>query len=117
MRTFIRQPSNIPVEISSREIPANKNQLLKNISFGGLCYQTDKPIKTGTTVNIRLPSLGPEFETQGRVSWCRRKNFNFEAGIQFLDKNKENQLYMVEQVCDIERCRKQDNHKLQKQLH
>jgi len=106
MRTFIRQPSDIPVEISSTKIPAGKHQSLKNISFGGLCCKTDKPIKTGTVVNVRLPSLGPDIKTRGRVSWCRRKNSDVEIGIQFLNKDSENRLHMVEQVCDIERYRK-----------
>ncbi len=117
MRTFIRHPSSIPVSVSSRETPVDKNQRLKNIGFGGLCYKTDKPVETGTTVNIQLPSLGPEFNTQGRVSWCRHGNNDFEAGVQFLDRDNENQLYMVEQVCDIERCRKQSRRKRTKQLH
>ncbi len=126
MRTFIRQPSNIPVEISSRRAPAGKSQLLKNISFGGLCCKTDEPIETGTEVYVRLPSLGPDVETRGRVSWCRHKNSDVEIGVQFLGKDSVSRLHMVEEVCNIERCRKRKGHALnskkaggalQKQLH
>ncbi len=126
MRTFIRQPSNIPVEIFSRKSPAGKSQSLKNISFGGLCCKTDRPIATGTEVYVRLPSLGPDFEARGRVSWCRHKNSDIEIGVQFLDKDSENRLHMVEEVCNIERYRKRamkqqgrtvNNRGLQKQFH
>lgn len=107
MRTFIRQPSKIPVEISTPKKPAGKSQLLKNISFGGLCYRTGEPIEPGTQVNIRLPTLDPGLETRGRISWCRRKNNDIEIGIQFLDKDSEHRLRIVEQICDIERSRKE----------
>ncbi len=117
MRTFIRQPSEIPVEISTRKILGGSGQSLKNISFGGLCCKTNKPIETGTMVDIRLPSLSSDSEARGRVSWCRRKNSNIEIGVQFLNNDTDSRLHMVEQVCDIERYRKQAKQKLLKQPH
>ncbi len=107
MRTHIRQPTQIPVEVTAPDIPVIRSPHLKNISFGGLCLRADRPLKAGTSVNIRLPSLDPDFETRGRISWCRQERGGIELGVEFLDPDSGTPLHMVEQVCDIERYRKQ----------
>ncbi len=88
-------------------MPAAEIHPLKNIGFGGLCYQTDKPIETGTEVSIRLPPPACDLEVRGRVSWYRQAQKGLEVGIQFLPENAEDRVLLVEQVCELEHRRKE----------
>ncbi len=113
MRTFIRQPAEIAVEIDIVDASAVENRLLKNISFGGLCYRADRPVETGTKVAVRLPHSSPsrELEVRGKVSWCRQREQDTEIGVQFLPEDAENRVLLVEQVCELEHRRKERTQK------
>ncbi len=107
MRTFIRQPTGIAVEIDIADKPSTESHPLKNISFGGLCYRAEKPIEAGTKVNVRLPLPTQRLEVQGKVSWCRRSRKEIEVGVQFLPEEAENRVLLVGQVCELEHQRKE----------
>ncbi len=107
MRTFIRQPAEIPVEIDMPDMPAVESHPLKNISFGGLCYRAKKPVETGTRVNVRFPHPAPGLEVRGKISWCRQRQEEIEVGVQFLPEEAENRVLLVEQICELEHRRKE----------
>lgn len=105
MRTFIRQPTRLPVEITAVDDPIESCQLL-DIGLGGFCCKTDHTIPEGTRVGLLLPSRNRELHAQGEVSWCRRSGDDIRIGVQFLTADPESRLQLLERICDIERQRR-----------
>lgn len=102
MRNFIRHPSNISIDFHLEELVSEGSEYLKNVSFGGLSFNSKHELTTGTIISIKIPLVQPVFAAAGRVSWCRPENSQFEIGIEFLDKDDMFRARMVEQVCHIE---------------
>lgn len=105
MRAFIRHPSGVPLEIGSGGRVTHALRRLQNISIGGVCVETDQFMETGLIVTVKIPSVQPPFEANGRVVWCLKKNAAFDVGIQFLNEKDLFAARMVEQVCHIEHYR------------
>lgn len=107
MRSFIRHPADIPIEVLlSNDLPYADREL-KNVGLGGLCYQSNTRLSPNALVRLRIPADKPLFELQGRVTWCRQQDQHFEIGIQFLHEDEAFRARMVEQLCHIEHYRKQ----------
>jgi hypothetical protein len=107
MRNFIRHPSNIPIDFQLAEAAIEGRENLKNFSFGGLSFCSKRALSEGTIISVKIPFIQPEFQTVGRVSWCRPENNQFEVGIEFLDKEDMYRTRMVEQICHIEQYRQE----------
>ena len=102
MRSFIRHPSNIPIDFQLEELVVEGNEYLKNVSVGGLAFNSKSQIDVGRIIRIKIPLVNPVFQALGRVTWCRPENSHFEVGIEFLDENDTFRARMVEQICHIE---------------
>jgi len=104
MRNFIRHPSDIPIEIELEEVVANRTEYLKNISRGGLSFNSKVPVQSGSTIKIKIPLVKPLFEALGRVAWCLKckGDAHYEVGVAFLAEEDAFRARMVEQVCHIE---------------
>ena len=102
MRQYIRHPSDIPIEYELAGLVASQKDFLNDISKGGLSFQSKIYIKTGSSINIRIPLRKPVFEEKGIVVWCREKNGRYDVGIKFAKKTSEFRLRMIEQICYIE---------------
>lgn len=100
MRSFIRHPSDIPIELVAEESALDPR--LHNLSLGGLACESDRFLTKGTPVAIRMPSVFPSFRATGRVVWCRPTGSAFEVGVQFTDPEDLFMARMVEQICHIE---------------
>lgn len=113
MRKYIRHPSDIPLDYSVSELEPCMAQRLKDVSVGGLCFTTTRPLEQGTRIHIRIPILlsvtgNPQeepFDADGVVAWCRAEGKAFAVGVQFADESTEFGVRMVEQVCHIEHYR------------
>ncbi len=102
MRSFIRHPSDIPIECQVEKAQAESKQQLKNVSFGGLAFTAAKPVEIGAEIKVRIPGVEPAFEVVGQVAWCRQESDLYMVGVQFLDQDDSFRARMVEQVCHIE---------------
>jgi len=102
MRNFIRHPSNIPIDFQLEDLVIEGNEYLKNISVGGLAFNSKSMIEVGSIIRIKIPLVKPVFQALGRVTWCRPEENHFEVGIKFLDENDTFRARMVEQICHIE---------------
>ena len=104
MRKFVRHPSSIPIDLAVGRAPDCRPPELRNISNGGFACAIDEPIAVGTTVQLRIPVVWPDYRGCGVVVWCRPVPPRYEIGIEFgaqdLFKTK-----MVEQLCQIESYR------------
>jgi len=102
MRSFIRHPSNIPIDFQLEELVINGDDYLKNVSEGGLAFHSSVTLEPGTTIRIKIPLVSPVFQAVGKVTWCHPVEETFEIGIQFLDDDDSFRARMVEQICHIE---------------
>lgn len=106
-RSFIRHPSNIPIDFQLEELVADGNDYLKNVSQGGLAFHSTIELKPGTTIRINIPLVSPVFQAVGKVTWCHPLHGTFEIGIQFLDDSDSFRARMVEQICYIEQYKQE----------
>ena len=74
MRSFIRHPSDIPIDCRPTRHRPGRRDRLKNISSGGLCFETPEALQRGRVVQITIPIQEPAFEVMGTIVWCRRTN-------------------------------------------
>ena len=102
-REFIRHPTDIPVRWSLGEIVPPGGEHLRNISEGGLAFESHREIPVGATIEIQIPVVRPEVSIHGEVVWCRpAEDGRFEVGVRFTDAGQHFKMRMVEQVCHIE---------------
>lgn len=106
-RKFIRHTADVPIEV---RVVADGDATTRhgvNVSFGGLAFESDGYIEPGSTIDIRIAAVEPVFEAHARVAWCRRERTCFQVGVQFLDSSDAFRSRMIEQVCSIERYRRE----------
>jgi len=105
MRSFIRHPTDIPIEIRLAD-QAYKPEPMRNISRGGLCFLQPQAVPVGSIVMVRVALTSPPFEASCRVSWCQPDGNAWHVGIEFLDGDDMFRVRMVEQICHIEQYRR-----------
>ncbi|TAK90748.1 MAG: PilZ domain-containing protein [Burkholderiaceae bacterium] len=107
MRTFIRHPAEIPIEVQS---PAQSDHALAadghDVSLGGLALSSQRAVEPGEIVDVSIPFVQPPFASRARVAWCNHCGGAFELGVEFLDYDDAFRARMVEQICYIERYKK-----------
>jgi len=96
-RKFVRL--NINVEINYSIIPHEEQQETgtKNISAGGICMVSDKPLSIGDTLQleIKLPEDPPSIQVKGKAVWVKQfiateKHESFDIGVEFINISEEN---------------------------
>jgi hypothetical protein len=103
MRSYIRHPSDIPIEYQADSgCCAASRDRLRNIGQGGLAFRSGCALPVGTAITLRISRVQPDFEVRGQVVWCRSESGVFEIGVAFLDPSDLFQVRMVEQICHIE---------------
>lgn len=106
MRSFIRHPSDIPVEVVLEQGRADDTRL-NNISHGGLSFDSPTPIDSGAVIRLRIALDKLAFEARGQVVWCHKRPDHYVIGLEFLDKDDLFKVRMVEQICHIEHYKKE----------
>lgn len=106
MRTYIRHPATIPVQIELSSSKANCRRI-NNVSYGGLAFESDCFIEPGVQIRIRIDVVEPEFEADGIVSYCRNKTGQYLVGVEFIRRDDLYIARMVEQICHIENYKQQ----------
>ena len=113
VRHFIRHPFSIPItyHIDTEKHPLHEERReshqedLKDISRGGLSFQTRDYVEEGSEITIVIPVWDPPFEAVGTVKWCKEQDNNFAVGVQFDNATIDFSLRMVEQICYVEEYR------------
>lgn len=119
-RRFIRHPAGIPIEFSMEkdappDTPAREADT-RDVGLGGLSFESRTCPEQGQLVEIRIPTVTPEFRTMARVVWCRSLGGRYEVGVAFLASSDAFRARMVEQVCQIERYRREVREKEGREL-
>ncbi|WP_286979011.1 PilZ domain-containing protein [Pseudomonas sp.] len=112
MRSFLRHPSSIPVELRLCRQPAPPRQRLHNISLGGIACNSPRAFRRGATVELRIRLLGDDVFCAGVVAWCQQQGAEYLVGVAFTDQDTLFRARMVEQVCQIEHYRLQREQEL-----
>ena len=107
MRGFIRHPFGYPIQHRCIDSEASRENYLRNVSEGGLCFRSDSHIAPGQLIQIRIPNGESPFEASCLVAWCRQEGNGFDVGVKFEDKGTEFAMRLIEQACYIEEYRKQ----------
>lgn len=105
MRSFIRHPTDIPIEIRLED-QSCQHEPLRNVSRGGLCFLHPQAAPVGSNVVVRIALTAPPFEAACRVTWCQADGNAWQVGVEFLDQDILFRLRMVEQICHIEQYRR-----------
>jgi len=106
-RAFIRHTAGVPIEV--RAVPGTQPVTLEssNVSVGGISFVSDCDLPLGSIIEVRIGEVDPPFEAQARVVWTSPEGDRFCIGVSFLDANDAFRARMVEQVCSIERYRRE----------
>jgi len=107
MRSYIRHPSDIPINYELDGDPSTCGECLTNVSEGGLCFCTSRSIPRGAEISIHIPIVTPDFVAEGTVAWCKKLEDSYLIGVQFRHEAIEYSVRMVEQVCHIEHFRQE----------
>jgi hypothetical protein len=103
-REFIRHTAGVPIEVRDADGEAHTEHSV-NISHGGLAFTSERYLRPGSVITLRIPEVEPPFEAHARVAWCSREDGQYSAGVQFLEANDAFRARMVQQVCTIEKYR------------
>lgn len=107
MRKYIRHPSDIPIECRAIGLGINRKERMNDIGPGGLCFSSKADISSGVEIIIRIAIRDPAFQARGVVAWSRRVQDHYDIGVQFVDSETEFGVRMIEQVCYIEKYRRE----------
>jgi Tfp pilus assembly protein PilZ len=100
-RKYPRHPVEISIDYRILGENSGKTDFTRNISYGGLCFQTKSEVAPGTLLTLRFPTINPNFEVAGKVAWCSAKTGRIEVGVQFLDENDAYRARMIEEICHL----------------
>jgi hypothetical protein len=106
-RRFIRHTADVPLEVRAVDEAGGETHRGVNVSFGGLAFESEDPLAYGTTLEVRIDQVKPPFEAHARVVHCEPEGDHFCIGVQFLDAGDAFRARMVEQVCSIDRYRRE----------
>jgi len=105
MRSFIRHPTDIPIEISLAD-QSCRRESLQNVGRGGLCFKYPEAAPVGSHIIVRIALTLPPFEACCQVAWCQADGDAWQVGVEFLDQDDLFRVRMVEQICHIESYRR-----------
>lgn len=98
-RKYIRHPAEIPVKYKLSGEDSLRTDTTKNISFGGLCFQSSSFVEPGTKIVLKFPTIHPDVELSGTVVWCVEEGDRFDVGVEFLDQNEAYRARTIEEIC------------------
>lgn len=107
MRNYIRHPSDIPIQYVEDEQKVPVSHIMNDVSYGGLSFNSDKPLTEGMQLHICIDTVTPVFEAEGVVVWCQPEGDEFVIGMEFANKEDIFLARMVEQICHIEHYKKE----------
>jgi Tfp pilus assembly protein PilZ len=107
MRKYIRHSSTVPIYYDLIDIAAKRKDSLKNVSLGGLCFESKHSVEQGTMLLIQIPLTTPTFQERGIVVWCQPSNSHYDVGVQFTNNESSFRIRMIEQVCYIENYKRE----------
>lgn len=107
MRSFIRHPTDIPINCILQDHYYCIRNALLDVSAGGLSFSTDYYLPPGEIIQVNIYVQQPSFEADCEVMWCKKVDGYYHVGVKFEDEAEAFGFRMVEQVCHIEHYKRQ----------
>lgn len=107
MRSYIRHPSDIPIQVQVASNNTQVGQRLANVSHGGLAFESPSAIPNGAVIQMNIDVVEPGFEAEGVVTHCHKEADHFIIGIEFTCNDDLFVARMVEQICHIEHYKRE----------
>lgn len=109
-RKFYRHPTEIPIVVrpataSEFEMSQQHLQQMKNVSLGGLAFESQSPLERGTIMSVGIHFAESAIQMVGKVAWCRPDNHEktvFLIGVEFTETEPETSGDIVENACQLE---------------
>lgn len=109
-RRFFRHPTEIPImvrpaTVSEFEISQQYLQQMKNVSLGGLAFESQCFLERGTIICVEIQFTESIINMVGKVAWCRPDNGDktvFLVGVEFSELEPETSGDIVEGACQLE---------------
>lgn len=109
-RRFYRHPTEIPIvvrpaTVSEFEISQQHLQQMKNVSLGGLAFESQSCLERGTITCVEIQFTESTVSMVGKVAWCRPDDDDktvFLVGIEFSETEPETSGDIVEGACQLE---------------
>ena len=79
-----------------------RNEYMRNVGEGGLCFATLVALDPGLPIRLRIPVFGEQFEVDGTMTWCRLAGRAYEVGVAFQTPQDQFCVRMVEQLLYID---------------
>jgi len=109
-RQYIRHPSRMPIRFELCGDLPWRDEYLRNVGEGGLCFATALALDPDLPIRVIIPVLGQQYAIEGAVAWCRPVASAYEVGVRFFTPQDRFCVRMVEQLCYIEDYRLQVEH-------
>jgi len=105
-RKSTRFNSNANINSISFKNHFKQNDYLRDISFEGLSFQSDRMYQKGITLTIEIPIISPTFRVVSEVIWCSKNDNAYDTGVKFLQVENGFRMKVLEQLRYIEEYRK-----------
>ena len=106
-RRFIRHPARMPIHFDLQGRTDGRDEYLRNVGEGGLCFTTEEALRPGRSIRLTIPVFAERYQVEATVAWCRPAEAGFEVGVRFMTPQDRFCVRMVEQLCYIEDYRNQ----------
>lgn len=106
-RRYVRHTVGVPLEVERLGESVPSGEAGVNVSHDGLAFLSMSCPRVGEVLQLRIQTVEPVFVAQALVMWCRPEDGKFLVGVQFMDASDAFRSRMVQQVCAIERYRRE----------
>ena len=108
---FIHHPASFPIEFRRIWFGNKHGDTIFNEEGNiGVCFESEKYIRPGITLEISIPLRGETQKFRGKVVLVINKGDHFEIGIWLTSKADSGRIRIVEQICHIETYLRQKRH-------
>jgi hypothetical protein len=111
LKGFIHHPAGFPLEFRRLWFANRQNDSLDDGGIIGLCFESDKYIKPGTTLEVSIPLRGVIQKFRGKVVLVRWNGETCEIGMWLSSRTDAGRIRIVEQICHIEAYLKHKRHR------
>ncbi|MFC1501000.1 PilZ domain-containing protein [Elusimicrobiota bacterium] len=105
-RVFERHPGELPIRVKIGNSKSYKDELMNNISLGGMSFKSKSVLKKGTLVKIKAKVADNIPEVEGIVAWSKKNKGYCDIGVEFSETEAKFGVRILEQLYNIENYKK-----------
>lgn len=98
---------DLNISLDFEDIVDKTGEYLIDISGGGLSFYSQVKLKTGSTIEVKIPVLKPVFCAKAIIKWVRQEDSRYMIGAEFKHLRDTFKERMLLQVCHIQQYKKE----------